>query len=56
MTDTTMRAVVHDTFAEPAEVPHVEERPGPTPGAGGEIGRANVRTSGTSTSRITRSA
>ncbi|WP_144766014.1 zinc-binding dehydrogenase [Curtobacterium sp. 9128] len=29
-----MRAVVHDTFAEPAEVLHVEQRPVPTPAAG----------------------
>jgi NADPH:quinone reductase-like Zn-dependent oxidoreductase len=29
-----MRAVVHETFAEPAEVLGVQERPVPTPGAG----------------------
>ena len=33
-TPTTMRAVVHDTFAEPADVLHIEERPVPQPGAG----------------------
>ena len=30
----TMRAVVHDEFAEPETVLHVEERPLPEPGAG----------------------
>lgn len=33
-TPTTMRAVVHETFAEPADVLEVQERPVPTPGAG----------------------
>ena len=33
-TPTTMRAVVHETFAEPADVLTVAERPVPQPGAG----------------------
>lgn len=33
-TPTTMRAVVHETFAEPADVLSVAERPVPQPGAG----------------------
>jgi hypothetical protein len=31
---TTMRAVVHETFAEPADVLGVEQRPVPQPAAG----------------------
>ncbi len=34
MTDSTMRAVVHETFAEPADVLTVAERPVPQPAAG----------------------
>ena len=40
MSTTTMRAVVHDTFAEPADVLHVEERPVPEP----SVGEVLVRT------------